>query len=257
MARRRPSLENRPFESLAGLLDRKKIKLPEVSLPKLPQRPLSAAEERRLFKEAMADVVPLAGRSTRLPTTKGSALAPLIPEDPDADAYRQLKRLVETGEGFVLRHTAEYVQGATRWLPPELFRRMHSGYFAIQDHVDLHGLNRKTARQRFDAFMQDAIARGYRTILVVHGRGRSSPGPPILKKELFHWLTRGMWKRWVIAFTSARSCDGGTGATYVLLRRTPRTGKGERPNEHFSTSDLDQRSPIRGLSRRRPGSGDG
>jgi DNA-nicking Smr family endonuclease len=225
MPRRRYSLDNRPFESLGGLLERKKIRLPAVRLPDMPQRPLSPAEERRLFREAMADVVPLAGRSVRVPTASGYAAVRSAPEDPDADAYRQLKKLVETGDGFVLRHTAEYVQGATCWLPPELFRRMHGGHFSIQDHVDLHGLNRVAARERFDAFMQDSTARGYRTILVVHGRGRSSPGPPVLKRELFRWLTRGPWKRWVIAFTSARSCDGGTGATYVLLRRTPRTGR--------------------------------
>jgi DNA-nicking Smr family endonuclease len=30
-------------------------------------------------------------------------------------------------------------------------------------------------------------------------------------------------RKWVIAFSSARSCDGGAGATYVLLRQRPLT----------------------------------
>ena len=143
-------------------------------------------------------------------------------EDHDTEAVRQLKRLVETGDGFVLRHTAEYVEGAAGWVPPEMFRRLHSGYFSIQDHVDLHGLNLPAAKRHFDRFLEQAITAGKRGVLVVHGRGRCSPGPPVLKKNLPRWLVSGRWKRWVIAFTSARSCDGGTGATYVLFRRRPK-----------------------------------
>ena len=86
----------------------------------------------------------------------------------------------------------------------------------------LHGLNLTAAKTHFDRFLERAIAAGKRAVLVVHGRGRCSPGPPVLKQNLTRWLVSGRWKRWVIAFTSARSHDGGTGATYVLLRRRPR-----------------------------------
>ena len=33
------------------------------------------------------------------------------------------------------------------------------------------------------------------------------------------WLARGRSARIVLAFTTARPCDGGAGALYVLLRR--------------------------------------
>ena len=225
MARRRHSMGNRPFQSLSGLLARKKIRLPQVRLPDVPQRPMTAAEERRLFLDAMSDVVPLEGPSMPALKPRRHFGNRVLPEDPDAEAYRQLKKLVDTGAGFVLRHTAEYVEGGPEWMPPELFRRIHGGYFSIQAHLDLHGLNLAAAKEDFDAFMQDSIASGKRAVLVVHGRGRCSPGKPVLKTKLTDWLTKGPWKRWVLAFTSARSCDGGTGATYVLLRRTPRSGK--------------------------------
>jgi DNA-nicking Smr family endonuclease len=42
---------------------------------------------------------------------------------------------------------------------------------------------------------------------------------PILKRNLVDWLSRGPWARSVLAFTSARPCDGGAGALYILLRR--------------------------------------
>ena len=219
MAHRRSCIGNRPFKSLGDLLSEKNIHLPETCLPELPVRRLTPREEKELFEQAMADVIPLAGRTTVAPVRSRPRSDPQMPEDPDAEALQQLRKLVETGDGFVLRHTAEYVEGSAGWNPPEMFRRIHGGHFSIQGHVDLHGLNLMAAKAHFDRFIEDAIATGKRAVLVVHGRGRCSPGPPVLKQNLFRWLVSGRWKRWVIAFTSARACDGGTGATYVLLRR--------------------------------------
>jgi DNA-nicking Smr family endonuclease len=57
--------------------------------------------------------------------------------------------------------------------------------------------------------------------LIIHGRGLSSPGEPVIKAKVAQWLSSGPWKKWVVAFASARMCDGGSGASYVLLRRRP------------------------------------
>ncbi len=199
------------------------IHLPEVSLPELPERQLTPNEEGALFRRAMRDVAPLAGRTTVLPLRRRTCRDPSPCGDPDAEIVQRLRKLVETGDGFVLEHTAEYVEGAARWIPPELFRRLHRGHFAVQGHVDLHGLNLAAAWDCFDRFMVGAVGAGLRMVLIVHGRGRCSPGPPVLKRNLLRWLNSGRWKRWIMAFTSARSCDGGTGATYVLLRCRPQS----------------------------------
>jgi hypothetical protein len=42
-----------------------------------------------------------------------------------------------------------------------------------------------------------------------------------LKTKVAEWLCRNRWRKWVVAFTSARMCDGGSGASYILLRRRP------------------------------------
>jgi DNA-nicking Smr family endonuclease len=222
MKPRPATIGNKPFASLEKLLNVKKIRLPEVSLPHPPTRPLTQTEEKAMFDAAMADVLPLAARGRVIADGPPKRRPSLHVEHPDADVLRKLRMLVETGEGFVLTHTAEYVEGARTWVPPEVFRRLHGGHFSIQGHVDLHGMGVDTAWAAFNRFMKRSVALGQRAVLVVHGRGRSSPGPPVLKRKLFDWLTQGPWKRWVIAFTSARACDGGTGATYVLLRRQPK-----------------------------------
>ncbi|MGD8263702.1 MAG: Smr/MutS family protein, partial [Desulfobacterales bacterium] len=100
-------------------------------------------------------------------------------------------------------------------------RRLHRGEFSIQAHIDLHGFSVKEARYALDKFLTDSISAGKRAVLVIHGRGLSSPARPILKTNVYRWLTSSPWHKWVIAFTSARLCDGGAGATYVLLRQRP------------------------------------
>ena len=119
MSRRRLSIENRPFECLGKILADNNIRLPEVCLPEPPVRRPTPREERRLFRQAMADVSPLC--SKRIDPTVRARPTPAEPlcEDPDAEAIRQLRRLVETGDGFVLRHTAEYLEGSTEPMPPE------------------------------------------------------------------------------------------------------------------------------------------
>ena len=68
--------------------------------------------------------------------------------------------------------------------------------------------------------LEEIFAAGHRALLVVHGRGlNSKDNAPVLKERLKSWLARGQIGRIVLAFSSARPVDGGTGALYVLLRR--------------------------------------
>ncbi len=43
------------------------------------------------------------------------------------------------------------------------------------------------------------------------------------QNQSFQWLASEPWQKWVIAFSSARLCDGGAGAAYVILRQRPVT----------------------------------
>jgi DNA-nicking Smr family endonuclease len=99
-------------------------------------------------------------------------------------------------------------------------RRLRDGAFALEAHLDLHGLDRHEAKSAVRDFIERARSEGRRCVLLVHGRGLGSKeGVPVLKERLREWLTRGGIGRKVLAFASARPCDGGTGALYVLLRR--------------------------------------
>ncbi len=76
-------------------------------------------------------------------------------------------------------------------------------------------------KKLFEEFLKWAMNTHKKGVLIVHGRGLCSPSEPVLKKKVEEWLTRGPWRKWVVAYSSARICDGGAGATYVLLRERP------------------------------------
>ena len=98
----------------------------------------------------------------------------------------------------------------------QVMRRLRRGLCPIDSELDLHGLSQSMARDRLADFIVRARESGCRCVRIIHGKGYRSGGRgPVLKTAVNLWLRRHLD---VIAFTSARAIDGGTGALYVLLR---------------------------------------
>lgn len=153
------------------------------------------------------------------------AATPRAVTDDDAEALAELSDLVAGAGSFDLANSVEFVEGAVSGIDRRLVRRLRAGDFAYQAHLDLHGMTAEEARVAVDQFLTRAHRQGQRCVLIIHGRGRNSKDQvPVLKTRLAQWLARGSWARLVLAFTSARPCDGGAGALYVLLRRQRHSG---------------------------------
>ena len=188
----------------------------EVRAPP-PERAAGGDDEALLFSQAMAGV-------ERLEDPRG--LAP--PPEPrparvttdDAEALARLAELV-SGEGpFDIADTDEYLEGMTAGVDRRLLASLRRGEFALQGHLDLHGMTRLDAKEAVERFLVDSRRRGSRCVLIVHGRGLNSKDHiPVLKAHLALWLRRGRIGKSVLAFATARPTDGGAGALYVLLRR--------------------------------------
>lgn len=232
----------RPFEKLKELLEKKSLKPASFSADgpievdskttfkqhngfksncKIYNRP-DNENEMALFLDAMTDVKPMR-RGNRVAHLFVSTPRVNADVDSENETLHRLNALIKTGEGFVVKDTPEYIEGTGHNVHPRISTRLHRGDFSIQAHVDLHGFGVEDARNAFENFIKDSIATGKRAVLIVHGRGLSSPDRPVLKTKVVEWLTRGPLRKWVIAFSSAQSFDGGAGATYVLLRQRPLT----------------------------------
>ncbi len=224
------SLVHNPFTRLKGLVERVNsssstdLRKETIKEEKTVSKHLS---EEELFKEAMSGVDPLvknhaAGKNITIKQTEK------LSQTNKDETLTQLARLVNHGEGFIVSETPEYIEGTGYNSHREFARRLHRGDFSIQAHIDLHGMNVEQAKEAFEAFLGEALNSGKRAVLIIHGRGLSSRGEPVLKNKIREWLNQSYWLKRIIAYTSAQSYDGGAGATYVLLRSRPVSKKSDK-----------------------------
>lgn len=196
---------------------------------KAPKKPEAkpAKEEKtsqgdgNLFLEAMSGVTPLQGTRKKITRNPGDHISPPHPAPDDKrEGMARLHDLVKGAIELDITMTDEYIEGAIKGINRKLMKTLKKGQFPVQDHIDLHGLTRKEAEIRVRDFLLQSSRRGFRCVLIVHGRGLNSQDSlAVLKANLPAWLTSGPAKKIVLAFATARPYDGGAGAVYVLLRK--------------------------------------
>jgi len=176
--------------------------------------------EDELWALAVEGAAPLADRSARIKPDPQPIATAQVPLDPELAAYDELRALVDGAAPFDIADSDEFIEGSARGLDHHVLRRLRRGEFAVQGHVDLHGLTRDEARSELEAFLARSRQGGKRCVLVVHGRGlHSKDQMPVLKDALKRWMSTARFADHVLAFATARPHDGGLGAVYVLLRR--------------------------------------
>ena len=112
-------------------------------------------------------------------------------------------------------------------------RRIRSGRQDIEARLDLHGMKQDQAYGALKGFLLQAQASGFKTVLVITGKGRTTtrddgvilspdPGAPrgVLRRLVPQWLAEPEMRRIVISYASAASHHGGAGALYLTLRKS-------------------------------------
>ncbi len=196
-----------PFRGLKKILDANR-KFP------VPRKSIRDKTDEEIFIDAMADVREI------------KEFRKIPPKKPPEFKLSRLRKddSLDILEGIISGHikinlpdTGEYMEwihpGARKCIAP----RLHQGDFSVQDCIDLHGMSLVQAEEAFCSFMREAVKKRLFCVKVIHGRGLRSPRGPVLKKALPGWL-QGSFRKWVLAYTTAKDCDGGLGATYILLK---------------------------------------
>jgi DNA-nicking Smr family endonuclease len=179
-----------------------------------PAAPPVPVSDEEAFAAAMAGTTPVRAGGREVTHRSNVAEAARIRvRDSPADALM-------SDEYFDVRYSDQYIRARSRGVSTETLSKLEKGEFAVRSHVDLHGMAFDDASQTVDEFLADCQRRGERCVLVITGKGRNSPGQiGVLRERIPEWLSRGPSARRVLAFVTARPCDGGEGAIYVLLRK--------------------------------------
>ncbi|HTH95751.1 MAG TPA: Smr/MutS family protein [Rhodocyclaceae bacterium] len=179
------------------------------------QRPPTeiAPEERALFREEVADVVPLL--NDRIEHDLPPPLA--IPRQRELDEMLALAESMDAAPFEIVLEGGDELAFARNGIPKLVLRDLRAGRWVSQDQLDLHGMNREEARIAMAEFVATALMRGLRCVRIIHGKGLRSPGrEPVLKELVRNWLAN---RKEVLAYAQTRAAEGGGGAVSVLLRR--------------------------------------
>lgn len=180
------------------------------------------SDDERLFRDAMTDVSPISKGNKRIMKIpdKDSLRPAHPPKNEDLEVMAHLSDLISGAAEMDITFSDEYMEGCVKGLDLRLMQKLKDGLFPIQDFVDLHRLTQEAAETRIRDFLLNSHGLGLRCVLIVHGKGLNSENHvPVLKKRVPLWLSRGPVRKIILAFASAKPYDGGTGATYVLLKR--------------------------------------
>jgi len=170
------------------------------------------AKDVDLFTAAMADVKPLAGR-------KHAAAKAVIPRPKAEEASRPQKRsraapgLTAAPELTLDDHNFDH----------DTARALGRGKLVPQASLDLHGMTLAAAERAVGNFLDAAVTRDFRIVLIVTGKGARLEGGRVLggriRAEFVGWLNRADNRGRVRGVRPAHPRHGGGGAFYVLLRR--------------------------------------
>lgn len=177
-------------------------------------------DEDDLFWEEVADVAPLrreqrvrpgaGGADARTLAARRAAAATLRGRDPNPLREDGIEPL---DPWYVLAFKRPGIQNG-------VYRKLRQGRYPADARLDLHRMTVRQARGELYDFVGECLRLGLRSVLVVHGKGERKPADErlsVLKGAVDQWLRE---LESVQAFHSAQPQHGGTGAVYVLLRKS-------------------------------------
>lgn len=183
----------------------------------MSKRP-SPPDDRELFLAEIADVTPLPAEAEVNVNT-----APEL--DTVALEARRLAAITDRQHDSNFLSTTEpplvdpYAEIGYRHDGVQLgvYQALRGGKYESRYVLDLHRRTVEQSRKDVFEFIHDAVKREQRCVLILHGRGIRAPIPALLKSYVNVWLQQ---MPEVLAFHSAQKRDGGTGAVYVLLKKS-------------------------------------
>lgn len=175
------------------------------------------AEDDPKFAREMGDVRPLktpnrarlGAVATRDASLQARRQAAITASEPDPNVL-SAEHAPPVGPHDILSFVRPGVQHG-------VFHKLRRGRYPAEASLDLHRHTVEQARRELWEFIQQCEHYQLRTVMVVHGKGDRAPNPGVLKSFVAHWLVD---LPQVLAYHSAQPRDGGSGALYVMLKKS-------------------------------------
>ena len=197
----------------------------------------SAGDDHDLFRDAVRDVAPLSNDVQPLPDNGAKALTPgqlarreaAVAQGRVADPnYLDMRDIRQLSPHEIVDQHKDGVQHG-------VLKKLRQGEYPIQDALDLHRKTVLQARHELYWFLQRSLAKGLRLVLITHGKGIGAETEARLKSHVAYWVTLVPE---IVACHSAMPRHGGTGALYVLLRKSE-ADRVENRERHGRKGQLD------------------
>lgn len=214
MSSKKTIFSPRPFEKLRKALEQQA----RVAPPAKPrQKKKEEYTDEELFSSEMRDVQEIeAFRALPCDQHHGKPDRAIDRRDPDHETLTVLGEIATGHRPMHLPDTQEYVEWVSPAYHDTILPELHAGRFSIQAFLDLHGCSVAEADEELARFLEESFKKGLRCVKIIHGRGLRSVQGPQIKAGVIKRLA-GRYRKDLIAFVTARQCDGGLGALYVLL----------------------------------------
>lgn len=188
------------------------------------------SDDLEVFLREMRDVKPI----------KLEPKVPLAVADPSATASIEQRRSAAVAQSRAERNflSGDYVTPVDPLAVLEfkrpgvqngVYRNLRLGKYSLDARLDLHRMTVEQARGAVYQFIHDCMEQDIRCALVTHGKGLGRAQPALLKSCVAHWLPQF---EQVLAFHSAQKQHGGSGATYLLLRKSERKRQENWERQH-------------------------
>jgi len=171
-----------------------------------------------LFLSSMEDVTPISSDTIKpLSSSPHSSLA-------QQQKRQAAENTLSTDENYLSTESVELVEPFAilsfkkDGVQGPVFKNLRLAKYQVDATLDLHGQLLKNARNTLFNFINDCQQQNVRVVLIRHGVGiKNKAKPGILKSFVNKWLPE---LPAVLAFHTAQRHHGGSGATYVLLKKS-------------------------------------
>ena len=207
------------LNELSGLKQQLKVRAEQEKIAE-QQRVIeerATQKEAGLFRNNIGAITPLKAPDTYQHPRPKVAQAPVKSKPREitsmAEAMLDLDQWSDEFDASIV----DEEQGASfavKGSSPELLIKLKNSHWPVQAFLDLHGMQRDSARSALADFLKRSKLARLRCVCIIHGKGINSRQPAILPGKVRSWLSQS---ELVQAFCPAAAKDGGDGAVQVLL----------------------------------------